>query len=478
MSHGVALQALRSAVPALAALALAVFPAGTQDRDGAALHVGSGAKAGEITDRSAIVLVRLTTTPGQDAQGLIPGRAGQARLRYGLAENLRGAAVTGWQTAREAEDFSIQFRLEGLRPASRYFHRVEYRAAAEARSKLSEVFSFVTAPAPGERRAVRFHLTTCQDYCGAGTYVPMAAQHPDFCVSDGDTVYYDGPDLGRTVPQAYQLYQKMFGLPSMKDYYRNVGGYFMKDDHDYRFNDCDPFMKGKWTPKGSARPGARLTEQRGDTFLDEAWLSHEEGIRVFKTVFPMGPRTYRTVRWGRGLQIWLLENRDYRSPNDMPDGPDKTIWGREQKAWLKETLLASDADFRVVISPNPIIGPDHRSKRDNQANLEGFHHEGQEFLDWIQGHGLRNVVLMCGDRHWQYHSIDRQQGRGIHEFGCGPTCDEHIQVPPPADAGIDRTYVAARGGFLAVDYRPDRTLTCQFFSMKGEPLYRHTFGGR
>ncbi|MDB6006750.1 MAG: hypothetical protein JWR15_3737, partial [Prosthecobacter sp.] len=25
------------------------------------------------------------------------------------------------------------------------------------------------------------------------------------------------------------------------------------------------------------------------------------------------------------------DGRDYRSPNKMPDGPDKTIWGAEQK---------------------------------------------------------------------------------------------------------------------------------------------------
>jgi hypothetical protein len=54
--------------------------------DGRGLHVGSGAKAGEITDRTAIVLVRLTATPGQEDQGLIPGRNGQARLRYATNE--------------------------------------------------------------------------------------------------------------------------------------------------------------------------------------------------------------------------------------------------------------------------------------------------------------------------------------------------------------------------------------------------------
>jgi alkaline phosphatase D len=469
---------LRRAALLVASPMLASHPLRAQERGGAQIHVGSGAKAGEMTDRSAIVLVRLTATPGQDDQGLIPGREGLARLRYGLDGALNGAATTPGEAAKEDADYSVQFALRDLRPASRYYYKVEYRADERAEPKLSDAFSFVTAPAPDDRRAVKFHLTTCQDYRGAGVYAHMAAQRPDFCVSDGDTVYYDSQGLARTVPQAYQAYQRMFGLPPMKAYYRDVGGYFMKDDHDYRFNDCDPYMKGLWVNKANARPGAKIAEEKGNRVLDVAWLSHEEGVRVFKTVFPMGERTDRTVRWGKGLQIWMLENRDYRSPNEMPDGPDKSIWGARQKAWLKETLLSSDADYRLVISPNPIIGPDRIMKGDNQANLNGFWHEGQEFLDWVKDHKLGNVILMCGDRHWQYHSIDRRNGRDVHEFSCGPTCDEHVQAVPPPYEGVERPYAASRGGFLAVDYRPDRTLTFEFFSQDGKPLHRHTFRPR
>jgi len=453
---------------------LAVIPASAM-LNAADLFIGSGVKAGEITDRTAIVLVRLTSTPGQDANGLIPGREGQARLRYAASEQLSNAATTNWEAAAPDADWSIQFHLSDLKPATRYHYLVEFRADANSASQSSDRFSFVTAPAPNERAAVRFHLTTCQDLNGSGTYVHMAAQKPDFCVSDGDTVYYDGQCLARNVPQAWQAYQKMFGLPAMKDYYRHVGGYFMKDDHDYRFDDSDPYKKGKWVNPAKADSGARFTETRGNQRLDVAWLTHEEGIRVFKQVFPMGDKTYRTVRWGQGLEIWMLENRDFRSPNDMPDGPEKTIWGTEQKAWLKQTLLASDADHRIIISPNPIIGPDRIMKGDNQANINGFWHEGQAFLDWLTENRLRNVVLMNGDRHWQYHTIDKRSGRAIHEFSCGPTCDEHVQPVPPPYEGVERPYSASRGGFLTVIYRSDRTLSCQFFSVNGEPLYQHVF---
>ena len=442
-----------------------------QSVSAAEIFLGSGAKAGEITDQTAIVHVRLTSTPGQDAEGLIPGREGEARVRYSTIDTLSDSEVTRWESAKATEDYSIQFALKGLKSAHRYYYVVEMRASELDTVHTSVQHSFVTAPLPEQRGPVMFHLTTCQDIHGESTYRPMAQQRPDFCISAGDTVYYDGQGLARNVPQAWQAYQKMFGLPAMRDYYRHVGGYFMKDDHDYRFNDADPYMKGKWVGKKRADPDARFTETKGDQKLDIAWLTHEEGIEVFKQVFPMGERTYRTVRWGKGLQIWMVENRDFRSPNSMPDGPEKSIWGKEQRKWLMRTLLESDADHRIIVSPNPIIGPDRLMKGDNHANLNGFWHEAQNFLDWLKEKNLTNVVLMCGDRHWQYHSIDHRNGRSTHEFSCGPTSDDHTQNVPPLYDGVGRPYSASRGGFLSARYQPsDRSLTVAFHSMTGDLL--------
>ena len=70
------------------------------------IYVGSGAKAGEMTDRTAIILVRLTSTPEQDEKGLIKGREGQARLHYSPQEDLKDAAATNWETAKPDADCS------------------------------------------------------------------------------------------------------------------------------------------------------------------------------------------------------------------------------------------------------------------------------------------------------------------------------------------------------------------------------------
>ena len=39
-------------------------------------------------------------------------------------------------------------------------------------------------------------------------------------------------------------------------------------------------------------------------------------------------------------------------------------WGAEQLAWLKKTLLESQATFKVLILPTPMVGPDGPVKRE------------------------------------------------------------------------------------------------------------------
>src|SRR5262249_46743098 len=175
-------------------------------------------------------------------------------------------------------------------------------------------------------------------------------------------------------------------------------------------------------------------------------LTFQQGMQIFRTEVPMGERTYRTFRWGKTLQIWLVEGRDYRSPNTMPDGPQKTIWGAAQKAWLQRTLVESDADWRILVSPTPIVGPDRANKADNHSNL-AFAFEGREFREWAQRTLGDNFVTINGDRHWQYHSVHPETG--THEFSVGAASDSHASGSPGEDPRYHRFH-RVKGGFLQV----------------------------
>ncbi|RMG59984.1 MAG: alkaline phosphatase, partial [Bacteroidetes bacterium] len=186
------------------------------------------------------------------------------------------------------------------------------------------------------------------------------------------------------------------------------------------------------------------------------------------------------------LQLWFVEGRDFRSPNAMPDGPDKTIWGAEQLNWLKESLLASDATFKLLISPTPMIGPDDKRKTDNHTNLGGFRHEGDAFFAWLDENGFQDkgFYILCGDRHWQYHSI---HPNGIEEFSCGALVDQNSRVGrKPGDPGstdpeglIRQPFTSpqAGGGFLLVELDPGPggpSLSLRLMDIYGEERYAVT----
>jgi alkaline phosphatase D len=150
----------------------------------------------------------------------------------------------------------------------------------------------------------------------------------------------------------------------------------------------------------------------------------------------------------------------------MPDGPDKTIWGSTQKAWFKRTVQASDATFKVLVSPTPIVGPDRPGKHDNLANA-AFAHEGNEIRQFIATQ--KNLVVVCGDRHWQYFSVDPKTG--VREYSCGPASNRHAGGWSQKNFHPDiHRFLKVAGGFLSgtVERREGRPrLTIRFHAVDG-----------
>lgn len=448
---------------------LAVLLLGAANAPAAGPYFGTGIKIGEVDMDSAIVWVRLTAAPGpvpldgplpkvvyRDAdgeeheddgrrnpawtplvafpgtgetdeaaavmklEGAVPGMAGEVRVRY-RAAGTEAWRETDWKRVDASRDFTRQFTLDGLAPGTR--HEIE----AEARGGTTIAGGFKTAPAPRAEIPVEFVVSTCHDYPrrdlpdGFKIYDEIAKLDPDFFVHAGDILYYD--QLAKSEALARWHWQRMYSLPTNVRFHRGIASYFMKDDHDTWVNDCWPTMESRYM-------GA---------------LTFAQGQAIFLEQVPMGQRTYRTVRWGRDLQIWMVEGRDFRSPNDLPDGPAKTVWGEAQKAWFKQTVAASDATFRILISPTPIVGPDRASKNDNHAN-QGFAHEGRELREFLAAQ--RNMAVICGDRHWQYAS--RDAATGLREYACGPGANEHASGWKEDDRRPEHAYLNVRGGFLSV----------------------------
>jgi alkaline phosphatase/alkaline phosphatase D len=437
--------------------------------------------AGRVDLTSAILQTRLTQG-SQLVDGDLPGAPGVAHFEVATSEDFANAVRTPLLRATEGNDFIVKHKVSGLSPGTRYYYRAVY--GVDAPTQTGPTCTFRTLDGAEVARPWRFAVVTGMNYFffQEGDYKPenaysgpdkalgypglasIAALEPDFFVGTGDNVYFDHPaaggnrwtgtawsDAAKTESEMRRKYHEQFVQPRFHELFAKTATYWEVDDHDYRYNDCD-------------NTGDRLP-------------TPEMGKRNFREQLPVTDPalpedlTYGTFRVSRDLQIWLLEGRQYRTANSMDDGPDKTIWGETQKRWLKQTLLASDAAFKIIISPTPLIGVDGAGKRDSHVNLRGFRHEGEGFLAWCKENGLdeKNLYLLCGDRHWQYHAV---HPTGIPEFACGSlvTANSRYGVrsgeanSTDPDGLVKQLYctlpgepfnATPSGGFLVVEVRPE-----------------------
>ncbi|MFI4848272.1 MAG: alkaline phosphatase D family protein [Gimesia chilikensis] len=463
---------------------------------------GMGIMVGELTPDSALVQVRLTETDKLVDRD-VKGAAGVVRFTLLPVAAKGGAEIKDNPQTVEAvadHDFIARAAFTGLTPGTKYECKTEIGKTAE-HLHAGPVAHFETLPGPTLAEPVKFVVVTGMNYAKFhgddridkkqhlienNTNLPQPYSGPDkhlgypaletilklkplFFVGTGDNVYYDTPDNPRakTIPEMRQKWHEQFIQPRYRDLFAEVPTYWEIDDHDYRIDDGDN--------TGDHHP----TPQEGrDMMLEQL------------PVAPMGDKdakTYRTHRVSKDLQIWLPENRMYRSPNAMEDGPEKSIWGKEQRAWLQKTLKESDATYKLLISPTPMIGPDDLRKTDNHCDIGGFRHERDDFFKWLKENGLdqQNFFIVCGDRHWQYHSVDPS---GFEEFSSGALVDANSRLgrkpgdPKSTDAKgeIKQPYYQdpRSGGFLEVKVTPadkeqPATLSFLFHDEKGKLLYQH-----
>ncbi|MFK8114358.1 MAG: alkaline phosphatase [Rubripirellula sp.] len=434
--------------------------------------------SGEVTSNSVLLQTRLTSTKVLDEDLDLPGIDGVVIFEWADNRDFNASQRTPSKDAMDEHDFIVRHELTGLRAGTTYFYRALH-GFDEDNLQVGATCSFKTLPGAGSAETVRFVMGSCINYnkfmhgkagnasgpetateedkrLGFPSFATMKEFDPDFFIGTGDIVYYDNKiNNASRVNELRQCWHEQFRFPRMIEFFANVPGYWSKDDHDFRFNDSDN--------AGDRAP------------------SPKTGIDLFREQMPilaMHDRkspTYRTHRINEHVQLWFTEGRDYRSANRSQDGPDKTLWGPGQFKWLKRTLKDSDAKWKIMITPTPMVGPDLAKKTDNHTNLGGFQHEANEFFTWLDEAGIE-LLTFCGDRHWQYHSIHPS---GVEEFACGTLNDENSRmgVVPGSIKGTDPkglikqpyTYSEPRGGFLFVEAAA--TLAIRFHDTRGNLQY-------
>ncbi len=353
-------------------------------------------------------------------------------------------------------DFTARVELSGLPVNQAIFYRVTFE---DARTGVaSEPWFGHLRSAPSQRRDIRFVWsgdTVGQgfginpDIGGMRIYEAMRLRLPDFFIHSGDTIYADGPVPAQLTTEGGRIWRNLTTEAKSKvaetlGEYRGNYRYNLMDENLRRFNAevpqiwqwDDHEVVNNWSP--SKQLDERYVVKDIQTLVGRARQAWLEYAPMRRQSADGGGRIYRKLSYGPLLDVFVLDMRSYRGPNDDNLGGEKPFLGREQLDWLKRELKDSQAQWKVVAADMPIgLGvPDGEvspgvARWEAIANgdpgpAQGRELEIAELLAYLRKHQVRNHVWLTADVHYcaahHYHP-DRaafQDFEPFWEFVAGP----------------------------------------------------------
>jgi alkaline phosphatase D len=337
----------------------------------------------------------------------------RVRLEVATDSSFRHVVLRRDVPVLAGSDHTAKIRVGGLKPDKRYFFRFA------TKTTHSEVGRTQTAPAPDSRRPLKIGYFACQDFSSGyyGVYKELLALDPDFVICGGDYIYDriysdsgyggvredkagEGPDsVARTRDQYRAKYRLGRSDSDLHELHRLVPLVAQWDDHEV----VDNYVG---TLKTSGADDGNDQDVYDSKRILAGWRTWHEYMPSLR--FGKSFRTYRKLRFGRNVELFMCDSRSYR--DDQPcggsgfqpcsdlDQPRKYL-GADQLAWLKAGLAGSKANWKLVGNQLMIMP----FNVDNGVPVEvdswnGYHAERNDLLAHI-GDKAKDVVFLTGDIH-------------------------------------------------------------------------------
>lgn len=197
----------------------------------------------------------------------------------------------------------------------------------------------------------------------------ITAVKPDAMIWLGDNVYLREPDWNSRAG-ILKRYSHTRALAETKALFASTPNYATWDDHDYGPNDADRSWWGK-----------QNTLEAFSLF----WPNPSYGVMDRPGV----TTSFELV----DVQVFLLDDRYYRSANDRKGG-ERTILGEHQVEWLIDALSSSTATFKIIVVGSQFLTDNLRK--------ECFSREPAErtrIIDLITSNKIKGVLFVTGDIH-------------------------------------------------------------------------------
>lgn len=403
----------------------------SSDAEGDRKHGASfehGVASGDPTTDSVLLWTRVT-----------PREPGPVSGSYEVFDSreLDEPLTRGSFTTDETRDYTVKVEADGLAPGTTYYYRFRCEGA------ISPVGRTRTAP-QGDVERLRLLVFSCAAYAAGYFHAYRSAAlraDIDLCVHLGDYIYEHGDaEFG-----AKRAYDPPHEVVTLEDYRRRYAHY--RNDPDLQaVHQQFPFVT-IWDDHEVAndawRGGAQNHQEAEGDYADRkraAQQAYFEWVPVRETE---PGRVHRSFSYGDLVDLVLLDTRHWGRDRQLPasdpalSDEDRSILGSDQEAWFEETVLASEARWRllcqqVMVTSLPLgIG--------NTDAWEGYPASREHLYALIESHALDNVVILTGDIHmsWAFDMVPRDAETYDPESGAGSIAVEFV-APSVTSPSLDR----------------------------------------
>jgi alkaline phosphatase D len=337
------------------------------------------------------------------------GGSGGVRIEVARDSDFRRVVASEVISTRSGIDHTVKARITGLRPHERYFYRFE------TRGEDSPVGRFQTALPADSREKVRFGFFSCQEYTFGffNAHALLAREDVDFVINLGDYIYSDvafAPPIG--VRDAKFTSSRGFSAITKAEYRERYRRY--REDATLRKLHAQFPMVSVWDdhevqndyagadPKGGATTGDPYTPERRNT----AYNVFFEQMPTFP-VRRGGHRLYHAARFGRTVDLFVLDERQYRAaqPCNNRSGPAcadlnaaRPFLGAQQLAFAQSGLQRSKAAWKVIANETVMMPIKLDAERfDGFEGWQGYPLEREALLRTVRG--VEDVVFITGEYH-------------------------------------------------------------------------------
>ncbi|WP_344782002.1 alkaline phosphatase D family protein [Gordonia caeni] len=403
-------------------------------RPGSAAVFAHGVASGDPLPDRVIVWTRVTPTPEATAGS---GRGAPVNLRWELspAADFSAIAATGTVVTDAARDHTVKVDAAGLTPKTRYWYRFRVLDGAAA-GTVSPVGRTRTAPADGDDVArVKFGVASCSNWEAGyfGAYRELAERSDlDAVVHLGDYIYEYGAGEYGGKSGSVRTHRPAHDIVSLADYRIRHAQY--KTDPDLRAaHAAHPFIC-TWDDHESADNAWLRGAENHDPARQGSWAARKadsekayyEWMPVRPQISGTGRHLYRRLRYGRLLELSMLDLRTYRDKqvsmtSPKADSASTSITGRAQMRWLTGGVETSQTTWQIIGNPvmiSPVLLPPLDPERSriltellglpsdgvplNTDAWDGYTADRKTLLSAIERSGRKNAVFITGDIHMSW----------------------------------------------------------------------------